>query len=165
MGPALTQCLPVISCAASSKAMGKVARSAGAGCGYHPVGCAYVKTTPSTRPAVAAPTESKPVAVSIMPAGKRAPLAETPNVPPRLTPVGSVDDKSNVIPLPATKNGNEPTLHEAGGGGGNTGAGEGDGLPGGVVSSETSVESPPRQPAARLDAPNRPKMSALRRDI
>src|SRR5262245_61971381 len=53
-------------------------------------GSSYVKTTPTTAPAMAPPTDRMPAADSVMPAGSWAPLEETPNVPPRLTLLGSV---------------------------------------------------------------------------
>jgi hypothetical protein len=60
--------------------------------------------TPGVEPTVAlALTDNTPLAASVMPLGNAAPLAETPNVPPRTTPVGRVSLRFQVDARPVTK--------------------------------------------------------------
>jgi hypothetical protein len=81
-----------------------------------------VKTTPTTAPTVALPTERIPAEVNVIPAGRGAPLVEMPKVPPWRTPLGSVVARPKVEPLPAKKY-SEPTFQDGGGSGAGTGGG------------------------------------------
>lgn len=119
---------------------------------------------------------------SDIPVGSGAPLASTPNAPPRAIPDGSVGARSNVAPPPATKNGHGLTFHawgvaggdgvgdgegvgEGAGRGGGEGVGVGDGLGEGAKpgASETAGSTVRPQPNKRLAQPNRPIFKALRR--
>jgi len=64
-----------------------------------------VKTTPVTLPTVAAPTDSIPAGVSVIPVGSLAPAELTPKTPPRATPAGNVAARLNVAPLPTANDG------------------------------------------------------------
>lgn len=134
--------------------------------------------TPSTRPALALPTDRNPVAVSVIPVGSGAPSDETPNTPPFRTPAGSVVDRSKVVPVPLRKYGvglTAQSLGALGGGGVGVGAGAGgEGWPGSGLgtgpgcaeaSCAISAESFQLHPEARLEAPSRPNRRTLRRDI
>lgn len=105
--------------------------------------------TPMALPTVALPTARIPDEDKIMPAGRVAPLAETPKTPPLVTPVGSVVAKSKLLLVPAGNDG-RVKFHAEGGvgdGGGAGGDGDGDGPGGGGVgASATSFSSDPPQP-------------------
>jgi hypothetical protein len=129
--------------------------------------------TPSVRPALAEPTDKKPVTDIDMPVGNGAPLGETPNVPPLRTPVGNVVDRSNTPPVPVRKYGVGLTLQVPGGGGRGGGVGVGEGVgegvgagagPGDEAAACTSpVESFQIHPETKAEQPYRPSKRTLLR--
>ena len=110
----------------------------------------YVKITPSARLTVALPTDRIPPGERVIPAGKAAPFADMPNVPPVSTPVGSVVARLNVLLLPT---GNDGRVTFQAGAGDCAGAGAGDGA---AANDTGSVGSLPPHPASA----NRPAAAA-----
>jgi len=79
---------------------------------------------PFASPAAELATERTPTGASVIPVGSGEPLGDTPNVPPFLTPLGSVDLRSKDVTAPAEKKG-KMTFHAAGAAVDGAGAGEG----------------------------------------
>ena len=105
-----------------------------------------------------------------MPAGKRAPLGETVNVPPFATPLGSVIAKSKELVSPVKKIGGA-TSHAADPDGPGEGLGEGEdpgaglGLGEPFVPENLIASSKPLHAVRTVAHPKRQNFNALRRLI